>query len=285
MKAIEIISALENIAQRFKLSKDFPVSKRNLMFMLNTAREKQIREYYDRGDPINPTWVQRLGILPVTLVTQTDDPTLPAACKQVGKIDVPVVITLEGDKGFFRVSKPDNSTQYYPIDMNRFYEMDSSVEQFHENWFWREEAGALKIHPYTQYLQVFAILNDPLQAVVIETTYVESGNLIYADDYHLAETYEVFEGLVTHDEIEYEIGDTFTAVSPNFTGPGKVKLKNRKRKMTLNDTYPIDGNLLKTVIQRIMVEDFGLSKQQAVDITNDAQTQFKTPQQDASFPN
>jgi hypothetical protein len=278
MKVIEIISGLELIAQRFKLSKDFPISRRNLLFMLNNKREKQIREYVDRGDEIDPTWVQRLGVLPVTLVTKTDDPSIPESCKSIGKFAIPAIISLPGDRGLYRVSKPSNNQKYYNIDFNSFYEMDASVAQFHENYVWREEATFAKIHPYTPLLQVYAIPQNPMDATVIETTDIQSGNLVYTDDYHLALEYVVYDGLVIHDETEYKIGESFVAVNNVYEGPGKVKLKNSKRPMTLNDTYPIDGNMLNTVILRIMTEDFRLTKEQILDVENDAQISDKITQ-------
>jgi hypothetical protein len=93
----------------------------------------------------------------------------------------------------------------------------------------------------------------------------------------MAESYEVFEGLVTHDGIDYLPGQTFEASKSTYEGPGRVKLRDRKRRLNLDDPYPIDGATLNTITMRIMIEDFRLSKEQVLDLQND-KTNATTPQ-------
>lgn len=274
----EIVSGLESIVQRFKLSQDVNVSRPHLFHLLAIKRAKQIEEYTrELGAAIDPSWVQRMGVVKVTKTSRVDDPEVPDSCESIGRVSIPSVVRLYDDKGVYRVATPGQVRQYSRIPFEQFMNMDSSVEQFNYDLWWREETNVLKIHPFTEELNLYLILHNPFDGYVIKTDWVKSGDLIVEDDYVMAESYEVFEGLVTHDGVDYLPGQIFEASKSTFTGPGKVKLKDRKRKLNLDDPYPIDGATLNTITMRIMIEDFRLSKEQVLDLQND-KTNATTPE-------
>lgn len=272
----EMYSDLELCIQRFKLSKDFVVGKANMIQLINRKRERQVYENFERNGIVDPTWLQRCGVYQVAPVSIADDPNVPASCKKIGRITIPAVISLmmdNQDLGVYRIAKQGNGEIFHHTTLSRFSEMDFSVEQFRSNLRFRV-GNEVYLHPYFDKVTTYLILQNPMDGIIVNTSFIRSGYLIVDDDYTSAETYVVYDAAIVHDGVTYNPGDTFVATKKDFTGAGKVKLLNEYRKMNIDDPYPMSLSMANTVIMRILSEDLKLTERQIADIKNDGNAQL-----------
>lgn len=262
----EIRSHVLLVAQNLKLAKDVRISERHVDFMIHEYRARGIRETYARNGEIDPSWISDYGDTPVTIVNSADDPDVPLTSKCIWKFDLPDIVSLPDDRGIHRISFASRQSDFYKIDEQSFYTIQpGEVEAKYDYWWrigpamygsWRDK-GIKTVRP-------FLILGNPMEGFVLQTTWVQDGDLT------VGQSYTVYVTQVIHNAVAYNPGDTFTAVNANFTGNGKVMFTNRKRAMTINDPYPMDRTLLEYVTIKIFANEFGIAKQQVADISADA---------------
>lgn len=268
-------SDIQLILQRSKVSKDTRITLPFLISRMADWRAKEMHDMWKRNanDDVNPEWIQDMGMMKFTQVGSGDDPAIPAHCNFLGKLTIPQVVSIPGDRGVFRIAAASKYDRYYPIEADRFFELEPGTVRAKFSYAFRM-GTALYASPFQEKMSVMLLLLDPLEGFVIQTENVLSGELIYANDFRQAEVYKVESGGITHNGNLYTQGQTFTAVGPDFTGNGVLKFNNQKRRMTLDDVYPMSGDLATAVAMRIWTHDFELEKKEVADIINDAQDQL-----------
>lgn len=268
-------SDIQLILQKSKVSKDSRIKIPFILSRMADWRAKEIRDQWKRGenDDINPEWIQDMGICQFTQVGIGDDPAIPMSCENVGKFTIPQVVSIPNDRGVFRVSPASKYEKYYNIEIDRFFELEPGTIRSKFKYHFR--AGtSLYTSPFKADLNVMLILLNPLDGYVIQTEIVQPDALIYKNDYRPGEVYKVEEGAIVHNNVQYTKGQTFTAVTPYYTGNGIVMFDKKKRKMTIDDPYPMSGDMATNIARRIWEVDFQLEAKAISDIINDAQDQL-----------
>lgn len=262
----EIRSHILLVAQNLKLSKDSRISERWVDFVIHDYRARGIREEYARNLFIDPTWISDMGDTPVTIVNSADDPDVALTSKCVSKIDLPDIVSLPDDRGVHRISGASRLSEFYRSTEENYYSLHPGQVEAKYDYYWRI-GPSLYVGSSDKSLKTirpFLILGNPMDGFVIQTTWVESGDLT------VGQSYTVYNTQVIHNSTAYNPGQSFTAVNANFTGNGKVKFTNQKRAITINDPYPMGRTLLEYVTIKIFTNEFQVAKQQVADISADA---------------
>lgn len=279
MTGREYASDIQLILQRSTVSKDSRIRLQFILSRMAVHRAKVIHDAWKRAgnDDINNEWIQNMGVCNFTAVNSSDDPNVPVGCKNFGKFTIPEVVAFPNDRGVFRVSSASKYNRYYPIEPDRIFDLVEGTERAKFRYVTRIQT-ALYTNKYERDLNVLLVLLNPMDGFVLNTEEVTTGNLIYANDFRAGETYIVSARSIVHNGVTYGTGQTFIAVTPDFTGNGVVKFANQKRRMTIDDPYPMSGDTALEVAMNIWTKDFQIEKQEVADIINDAQDQVKALQ-------
>lgn len=258
-----------------KLSKDFHLGERDLEQMIHEKGGNEKVRIFDKYGMVYQDWLQDMGATVVTQVSSTDDPNVPPSCLIMGKVKFPKLLNLQDNisqqnKAIARIATLAQQLQFYPVIPDRFYNFRAGDEELLERYYFMV-GDYCYIYPYTSYIRPMLVLSNPMDGFVINNTFINSGDLIYANNYRSAETYMVSEATITHDGVIYNSGDTFVAVRASFSGNGKVKLVNQKRKITIDDPYPMDNDMANNIFGRVLKEDFIIESQLPQDLKNDAE--------------
>lgn len=274
----EIISELELAISRNELSNSPNVSWRKLIEQLNGVRANEIERQFSRGKTISPAWLSTMGLMEVLLTDAMDDPQYYQGCKNTGRIYMPEVIPLLlddnlGPRGIHVISSPDYRNRYYYLGLDSIIRREKLADHYDpESHYYMSNLTTLYMKPFIPWVNAQLVLNNPLEGYIYDMSFKKSGSLILPDDYTDAVTYQVDSGQVTHDGVLYSAGETFVAVETTFTGNGKVKLYETRRRANLDDRYPIDSDMKSVLIRRIMLEHYGVELQTPVDETNNGRS-------------
>ena len=274
---IDILSELELAIGRNELSNSPNVSRRKLIEQTNSVRASEIERSFNRNKMISPAWLSTMGITEVQLTDAMDDPGYVQGCTDTGRIIIPEVIPLHfddenGPRGIHLVASPDYRQRYYYLKLDSILRREKIGETYNgqNNHFYLSNITTLYLKPYRPIVQLQLVLFDPLQGYIIDNSFKKSGELIIADDYTQPVTYQVVDGTIEHDGATYMPGDTFVAVERTYSGNGKVKLNEIRRKVNLNDRYPIDSDDMRNnIVRRVLLEHYAIELQTPVDIKND----------------
>jgi len=274
MKVIDAPSELSIILKGSRLSKDTRIVDSFLLSRFNAYRSVEIRESYKRNQFMDPAVQQDMGLMMVTEVPSNDPLIGQISSKTpIGKIHIPSIVSLPSDKGIVSVHPPSRlaslASQYYGTPYNTFGSKATHKDYCNFNWYTRIQ-NHVYIHPYKSEIRMILINDDPMDGYVLQTETPAKDALIFSTDYTLGESYTVKSGQVVHNGITQATGTSFIAVNPNYTGNGVLKFTNQKRKMTLEDDYPISYTMTEVIMMKILQKDFGLEKQEIADIRNNA---------------
>lgn len=259
----EIRSDILLVGQNLKLSADTRLEPRHIDFLIHKHRARGIREEYDRTKVIDPTWISDYGNTNVTIVNSSDDPSVALTSRCISKVTLPDVVSIDGDRGVHRITHTSRMVDFYQTTEENYYAlMPGQVEMKFDYW-WRI-GDAYYFSTKEQQVRPFLVLGNPMEGYVLQTEWVNSGDLT------VGQSYTVYNTQIVHNSTAYNPGQSFTASNVNFTGNGKVKFTNMKRAITENDPYPIGRTLLEYVMMKIFTEEFAIAKQQAGDIVSDA---------------
>lgn len=276
---IDYISDIAVILKGSKMSKDSRISDSFILSRINAYRSKEIRDSYSRNGYIDPSVIQDLGVMQATPVTSNEDPTVPKIGMILGRINIPQVVEIgDEDKGIVRVSHETGNKQFYKIPINRFFDMVEGTIKTKFCYVFRI-GSTLYVNPFEENIRVFAILDSPEQGFFIDTTYQKNDSLVYKTNYTNAEQYIVVEGGIKHNGVQYNQGSVFTAVNQYYDGNGKVKLLNQKRRLTLEDYYPMSYTMFETIMMKILTKDFQVEEKEIPDLINDNQDQLNVIKQ------
>jgi hypothetical protein len=263
----EIVYDIMMEASGFKLSDDAKFDEYDYVrYLVKEKRARVLREAYRRNSTIYSEVVQDLYDLDVTKVNAANDHNLVLDL-EIGKISVPAVVgfhkdTEEFSVGIRRVSTLNKRTQYFQTSLNKFQNILElgGMRKLHNYFF--KVGNEIYIYPYIEKINVLAVLEDPIEGFVNDNEYksvLVSGT-----------SYTVKSGTITHNSINYQDGDIFTASATTFTGDGKVVLTNTKRAMTKSDDYPLSMAMIKQIKEEIYRNELQINRVTTTDARNDS---------------
>jgi hypothetical protein len=268
MRLIESIFLVKNLLSRFSVSDDSRLNERAIGSLISARRAAAIDKAYFINQVIDPVWLQDMGKINFTRVTSSDDPQILNSSLCLGKITLPPVVSLQTDRGVYRISSSSKQKQCYPISTEEFFFLyesdDDRLKQF-SHYF--RIGNAYYVYPYQSEGSAILILADPLQGFVKLTENIASGSLTYGD------TFIVLSGQIVYGGTTYNPLQTFVAVQASgnaYTGTGIVQYLNKKRKMTMYDEYPIAKNMESEIILSILSSEFKIEASTLPDAINDA---------------
>lgn len=256
------------IAQMLRLSKDSPLEDSWIDFVVYTHRARGIREEFARsGGDVDPSWLQDFGRVTVTKINSADDPSITYTSKSLGKVSLPVVVSLPEDKGVYRIANSSKLKRYFYSTEDEFFsKVSGSVTTDFFNYYFRK-GTAYYFSDAPKEISATLILEDPMEGFVLLTEKVGQSDL------EVGESYTVYFQQIIHNSVAYNVGASFTAVATTYTGTGYVKFTTQKRAMRETDPYPMGATLLEYVLIKIFTVEFGIAKSTVVDIINDAAVQ------------
>jgi len=269
------VTDLQKLLTASNITDDTRHQKAYLAHKLHSGRAKAIQKEYYRMRMINPRWQQPFGLTNVTKIGSADDPNISNESICMGKVTFPPVVLFNNrdDLGSFRIASSSKQKGIYRCGMEELFLMIESGDERLENYmFYYKSGNSYFIYPYTSQVSAELILENPMDGYRMATEVVESGNLTYEDIFVVVNSGIIYNGNV------YNIGDTFTttvAGGNSYSGPGKVKYNNQKRKMTYFDEYPMDAGMGRDVIVDLLVNEFNIERSQVTDTINDMTDQFK----------
>lgn len=265
------------VLAKSKLSKDFRVSNRHIQFLVQQYRARGIREEYKRNMQIDPSWLQDFGRVEFTKVNSGDDPLIPYTSMDLSKLTIPQVVSLPNDAGVYRVNGSSKQKRYYPITVERFFSLVEGSIRNKFCYFFRV-GTALYVNELIDEGNTVLILDDPLDGYIISTEKVLSGNITEGN------VYVVSDGQITYNSIVYNSGAQFTGVVNivDYIGSGTVKFLNQKRKMTIDDQYPMSLTMAEYIVIKILTQEFKLEPTQIGDIRNESQDELSLLRDDKS---
>ena len=276
MKLIQHISAVDVILRKSSMSKDSRISFPFLIDRWNSYRASHIRESYDANMEYDTSLFQNLGTIAVTERSLQDDPTLPGNSVNIGKVTIPAIVSMVNNAGLVSVSGAGMGRKYNQCHITELADR-MTAENYKNEWWFAKVGNTLFLTPFTSYINVVAILDNPLDGWVMNTEKPVSGSLVYTTDYQLGESYVVKSGTIIHDGVTYTVNQAFTATKPTFTGNGVLDFVMRKRKMTINDSYPMSATMAEMVMMKILTQDFKLEKQEIADVRNNMKDEAVAP--------
>lgn len=274
----EIVYDIMMEASGFKLSDDARFDEYDYVrYLVKEKRARVIREAYRRNATMYSEVVQDLFDLSVNKVNQAEDVNLSLDV-EVGKVTIPSVIGFHNDTeefstGIRRVSSINKKERYFQTSLNKFQDILSlggSRLSLHKYFF--KVGNTVYIYPYTETINILSVLEDPIEGFVKDSEYKTT--LVAGT------VYKVVEGSITHNNIVYQEGETFTAVITSVSGSGKVVLLNPKRSMTRTDDYPLSLAMVKQIKAEIYQNEFRVQQLNPPDARNDStDTTTKATQQ------
>lgn len=268
-------SRIQSILKWFKTGRENKTTIRFLADRINDYRSKEVRDSFSRNMQFDVQLIQDLGVMPMTLVTSQDDPSLPFGAKDYGKITLPTFIDIPGMRGVYRIASPSKQIEFEFVEMINFHDMPTNDGYVHSKFCHYTIIGNSLYTKkyYVDGLNIALLLDNPLDAFIIQSGNIQSGDIIIADEYTKAESYKVVGAAITYEGNVLLPNATFTGnLERTYVGPGTIQLVNQKRRMNLDDQYPMSATMFEVIFMKILTKDFEIEKRQAADIVNDAQT-------------
>lgn len=266
----EYIYDLKRLLTKGGITDESHLNNNHLGFLLDQRRAKEIRDTYKRNPVIEPIWVQDYGMFELTPVTKEEDKSILACDCKFSKAVLPGIVSLSdpisntNDLGVHSIRSSCGTFVFHQMSSAKMHLLHSDGIMAKMKYFMRV-GNAIYLTPVVKKARAFLILDDPLDGYVLDNVYINSGDL------KIGTVYVVASGNVTHNNIKYQIGQTFTAVSKTFTGLGKIQYNNQKRRMTIDDEYPMSQTMAEVVKMKILTQDFGIEANVIADLKNDSQ--------------
>lgn len=237
-----------------------------LAYKIREKRAQEIRNTYDKLKMVDPVWVQPYGIVNTTKVNSADDITASLCKCTLGKITLPRVISLTNnqaqvpDLGVYSIRSVCGTHEFYykPLTQLSYFTDDSVRSNFK---YYARVMDSLYVKPYTQQIQPFLILENPLDGFVFDTE--NKTSLV------IGTSYTVYDAQIVSNGVGYAPGQSFNAVVTTFIGNGHVRLTNPKRQFSDLDEYPMGQDMADKIVLRILTEDFQIEKSEITSKKND----------------
>lgn len=273
----DITSSIMLVLAKSKLSKDFRVEIRHIQFLVAQYRARGIREEYKRNMQIDPAWLQDLGTVLFTEINSAEDPLIPYTSQKLSKLTIPQVVSLPNDAGVYRVSGSSRQKRYFPITVDRFFSLvEGSIRNMFP-YFFRVGTG-LYLSELVDEGNVVLILDNPLDGYVLHSENVLSGNITAGD------TFMVSDGQIIYNGVVVNANSTFVGVLniTTFTGAGTVQYNLQKRKMTIDDQYPMSLTMAEYIVIKILTQEFKIEPTEIGDIRNEGNDELSLLRDDRS---
>ncbi len=187
----EIAKDILRLLQKSNLVDDSRLSERHIRYKIHQYRAEGIKETYRQTGKIEPIWLQTLttpvttqvaGVTttvnkPHSIFTKTnsaDDLTLQGCDCPFGRFKLPPIVSLPpvfngpNDHGIFRVSMASRQEKYFPISIDRIFELVPGSSRARNNYYFRM-GDILYITPLREKISLILILDNPLDAGISAT--------------------------------------------------------------------------------------------------------------------
>lgn len=230
-----------------------------------------IQEEYYKTQTINPLWIQSYGKFDFINVNSADEEIGIDTSICFGKKDLPPVVALPNNLGYYYLSLPAKQQKIYLITRDMLMQMisigDDRLQSFQYGVI---EHRSLLVYPYIASGNASLIAENPRDCYVFRTEKVLSGSIATGI------SYTVYGAQILYNGATYNIGDTFTGVATitTFTGNGYLKFTTLKDSFRYSDHYPMDAAMATKVIVKLLTTDFQIEGKMIADLIQDGQDQL-----------
>lgn len=289
MIASQIINEIKSLEEKGRVTNDSRLTPVEILNKVNTYRAIHIARKYEMNGEIDPVWVLPTGNINVSKILSNDDASMTylldyfsmqtitvndefESNKYIGKAILPEVVSLPKEAGYIRIAKSSNQQILYRTTEAELWRMVQTNDvRLKKYVFYWTKGQFLYVYPYFPVINATIIPADPMQIYLIDNRFMDNYNLIPGN------TYIVHSGQITYRGVVYSKGNSFT-VSLNydnlndlvFSGGGRVKLYEQKRKRTINDFYPIDRDTLNKCIMSIMTIDYRIEAEKMAEVLDNS---------------
>lgn len=266
---LHYIYDLKRLLSKGNVTDESRLNDNHLGFLIDQRRAKEIRDSYKRSPVIEPVWIQDCGAYDTTLVNRAEDQTVSISNCKFSKVVLPQVVSIMdplsniSDLGTYSIRSVLTGTEYNYISSDKISLLHSDGIMSLMKWY-TKIGNAIYITPQDKKIRALLILDSPLDGYILDNSYIKTGSLT------VGITYIVAAGNVTHNNIKYNVGETFVAVNNSFTGLGKIQFNNQRRLFTNDDPYPMSHTMAEIVKMKILTQDFGFEASMVADTKNDS---------------
>lgn len=267
-----IIDSLSIILTRFAKSDDSRIDEDWLSYKIDEVRAELIIKQYQQTNVIDHTWLSSL-LLTFHKVNTANNLIMACGC-EISKSSIPQTITLQNkdgnlDLGIYSLISPFDKTTYYHRRMSMwgYCPPDHTLSLF---GYYDRINTDLYVNKVVEKLKCFALLLNPEEGLLINSTPVTSGTVVNGTVYY------VCGGQIIYNQVVYQSGTTFTGSAfggvdvTTFVGSGTVYLNSELSAYRDVDPYPAGGEMIRAIELEILVKEFGIERQMLTDVRNDS---------------
>lgn len=270
----EIIYDLKRLLTKAGITDESRLNNNHLGFLVDQRRAKEIRDSFKRNPVIEPIWLQDYGIFNLSIVNKAEDRSVAICDCKFSKAVLPAVVSIVDsmsntpDIGTYSIRSVCGQYLFHYMNSEKMTLL-TPTNILGKLKHYTKIGNAVYLTPEVLKARAVLILDSPLDGYVLDNIDIPTGSLV------VGTSYEVESGTIVHNSRTYRKGETFTAVNANFTGNGKVRYENQKRRMTNDDPYPMSHTMLEVIKIKILIQDFGIEQRAVADIVNDSQDEAK----------
>lgn len=273
-----IIDDVLNIMSKFGQTDDSRLDVDWLSYKIDQVRAELIVKEYDTTKTIDNNWLSDLGLIDFHKVNFADDRTVTYCGCDISKATLPQLITLYNqngniDMGVWTVISACGKTRYFYKPQSLWSYTPS--EHVHSLFrFYSRINTSIYVNHVVDQLRVIALLAQPEEGILINSTPVASGSIAVGTVYYVKYNQIVYNGIV------YAKGTTFTGVTgkTTYTGSGTVYLNSQITNLRETDPYPVGPDMARAIVFEIITKEFGLEKAVIPDTVNDSEDEAQKGQ-------
>lgn len=267
-----------NIMSKFGQTDDSRLDPDWLSYKIDQIRADLIVKEYEATKFVDPTWLSDLGLVEFHKVNFSDDRSVTYCGCDYSKTTLPQLINLYHNNGninmgLFTVISACGKTRYFYKPLSLWlYTPEGHVHGLFGHY--AQIGQAVYVDRVVDKLRIIALLADPEEGKLINSTPVASGSIANGTVYYVKYYQVVYNG------ITYNPGQAFTGTTgvTTYTGSGTVYLYSQIRDMRDTDPYPVGPDMARAIVLEIITKEFGLEKTVIPDVENDSEDAVQTVQ-------
>lgn len=244
--------------------------------LINQKRARIINEEYRRHSQLNPQWFQDVGLYASSKVNLSNELSQIPGLDHIdlAMIKIPSLVAIDNERqrindiGIVDMRSPCGLF-YEATTRRKLITMAKTGDNRAKLPLYFREGQNVFCSPFRENINPVLILHDPRDGYIVNPGDVINGELIFG------ESYVVESGTISYNTgggiIVLQRGQSFEANSLggiSWTGNGKVRFTNKRRKFRYTDEYPIDGSTWKH-IKDLIIDDLMRSKGNMSDAVHD----------------
>lgn len=264
-----IIDSVLNLATHFAVTDESRYDPDWLSYKINQVRAELIIKQYNVTGIVDMSWLTNLGIINCYKVNSADSNTVTCGC-DIAKTVIPQVISLQSrdfnnDLGLFSVTSVCGKRGITPYPIQRWANRPPENTNSLFTFYFRVGCDLYISDPNIQKIKAVAILLNPEDGKLINSTPIASGSLVNGTVYYVGYNTIVYNSIVRN------AGTTFTATATTtFTGPGTIYLNSQVSSYLDTDPFPCSGEMIRQIELEILTKEFKIEEQALVDVRNDS---------------